>query len=346
MEDAPLWLLSDHLGSTAVAANTDATQHSRKGYKAFGETRFAAGSLPTRYQFTGQASHESDFGLYFYKARWYDPALSRWASPDPIIPELHNPLAFDRYSYAYNNPIRYRDSSGHCIDGVTTIACILGGAMIVGAIASYAIQVADNRESGMGWGDALTTNISGEKIVAGAVIAGGVVVGAVAVGTIVTAGAVSLGLTGTAACADGDCTNEAQAVGQVVQNGANIITNNTGSGYNSFNAFKYAQGPAGSGMAWHHIVEQNPTNISSFGSQAINNTSNLIRLPSGVGLLHQRISGYYSSIQPLVTGSDTLTVRQWLQTKSFEFQWNFGIELIMRFGGAKYIIDQFGDKPK
>ena len=71
-EDASLWLLGDHLGSASVAANTNGTQHSRKGYKAFGESRFAVGSLSTRYQFTGQASHEADFGLYFYKARWYD----------------------------------------------------------------------------------------------------------------------------------------------------------------------------------------------------------------------------------------------------------------------------------
>jgi hypothetical protein len=82
--------------------------------------------------------------------------------------------------------------------------------MIVGAIAGYAVQVADNRANGMDWGDALTTNISGEKIAAGAVLAGGVVVGAVAVGTIATAGAAALGLTASAACADGDCTNEAQ----------------------------------------------------------------------------------------------------------------------------------------
>ena len=109
----PLWLLGDHLGSTAVVANTDATQHSRKGYKAFGETRFAAGSLPTRYQFTGQASHESDFGLYFYKARWYDPALGRWTSLDTVVPSPGNPLDWDRYSYTRNNPIKYLDPGGH-----------------------------------------------------------------------------------------------------------------------------------------------------------------------------------------------------------------------------------------
>ena len=112
-EDAPLWLLGDHLGSTSVVANTDATQHSRKGYKAFGESRFTVGSLPTRYQFTGQASHEADFGLYFYKARWCDPALSRWSQPDTVVPSPENPLDWDRYSYTRNNPLKYTDPDGH-----------------------------------------------------------------------------------------------------------------------------------------------------------------------------------------------------------------------------------------
>ena len=109
----PLWLLGDHLGSTAVVANTNGTQHSRKGYKAFGESRFAAGSLPTRYQFTGQASHESDFGLYFYKARWYDPYLSRFSQPDQIIPDPYNPQDWNRYQYTRANPLKYTDPTGH-----------------------------------------------------------------------------------------------------------------------------------------------------------------------------------------------------------------------------------------
>ena len=142
-EDAPLWLLGDHLGSTAVVANTDATQHSRKGYKAFGETRFAVGSLPTRYQFTGQASHEADFGLYFYKARWYDAYLNRWTSPDSIIPLGQGVQAFDRYAYVNNSPVVYNDSSGHCaicmiVVGVALVADVAYlGANAMGWIPDY-----------------------------------------------------------------------------------------------------------------------------------------------------------------------------------------------------------------
>jgi hypothetical protein len=31
--------------------------------------------LPTRYTFTGQYSYSAGFGLLFFNARWFDPAL-------------------------------------------------------------------------------------------------------------------------------------------------------------------------------------------------------------------------------------------------------------------------------
>jgi hypothetical protein len=37
------------------------------------------------------------------------------------------------------------------------------------------------------------------------------------------------------------------------------------------------------------------------------------------------VSGFYSSIQWDVTGSRTLTVRQWLSTQSYEAQRKFGL---------------------
>jgi len=47
-------------------------------------------------------------------------------------------------------------------------------------------------------------------------------------------------------------------------------------GFHSFAAFKRAMGPAGDGMAWHHIVEQGGGNLERFGAEAIHSTSNLI----------------------------------------------------------------------
>jgi hypothetical protein len=68
-------------------------------------------------------------------ARWYDSSLGRWTQPDVIIPDPSNPLDWDRYSYVRNNSIRYSDSSGHCIDGLTTLTCIT--ALTVFAVTYY-----------------------------------------------------------------------------------------------------------------------------------------------------------------------------------------------------------------
>jgi hypothetical protein len=83
-------------------------------------------------------------------------------------------------------------------------------------------------------------------------------------------------------------------------------------------------------MDWHHIVEQGGKNAWKFGVEAIHRTSNLIRVPREI---HHRITGYYGSIQPAVTQSNTLTVRQWLSTQSYSAQLEFGWQTIRRFGG-------------
>ncbi len=147
--------------------------------------------------------------MYDYKARHYDPLLGRFTSPDTLIPEPGSPLAWDRYAYVKNNPVRFNDPTGHCIDGATTALCI---AMAAGAIAGYALQVGENRAQGMDWGAALTTNISGEKILAGALIGGGVVLGA----AIASVGIAAIGTTTGIVCADGDCTNEVRGANSAV----------------------------------------------------------------------------------------------------------------------------------
>ncbi|NOH04094.1 MAG: hypothetical protein HND47_20050 [Chloroflexi bacterium] len=67
---------------------------------------------PTQYTYTGQYSYTADFGLMFYNARWYDPYLKRFAQADTIVPPGAQGL--DRYLYALNSPIQYKDPSGHC----------------------------------------------------------------------------------------------------------------------------------------------------------------------------------------------------------------------------------------
>jgi RHS repeat-associated protein len=86
-------------------------------YLPFGEERDLAGysmSGLTDYTYTGQRSlGEGMGGLMDYKARMYSPHLGRFISADTIVPNPMNLQSLNRFSYTYNNPIKYTDPSGH-----------------------------------------------------------------------------------------------------------------------------------------------------------------------------------------------------------------------------------------
>ncbi len=105
-------------------------------------------------------------------------------------------------------------------------------------------------------------------------------------------------------------------------NGAAATAPNGFRAWGSFSGFKSAMGPAGPGKEWHHIVGQTPGNVKRFGPKAIHNTENIIPMDKSI---HTRLNSLYSSIQRDITGSSTLTVRQWLSTQSYEAQREFGL---------------------
>lgn len=107
------YIHSDHLGSTTLLTDESGNEVSRIHYSPYGSIIESSGSLPTDRLYTGQRREES-IGLYDYRARFYDPYLNQFISPDPIIPDLANPQSWNRYAYVFNNPVRYSDPSGHC----------------------------------------------------------------------------------------------------------------------------------------------------------------------------------------------------------------------------------------
>ena len=134
------YLLSDHLGSTSITTNNTGAKVSEMRYreeslwdKPWGEVRYSwtatQSTTPAyrlaKYTYTGQYSYMDDpstttvtegFGLMFYNARMYDPALGRFTSADTIIPGGAQGL--DRYAYVNNSPVNFTDPSGHkCSDG-------------------------------------------------------------------------------------------------------------------------------------------------------------------------------------------------------------------------------------
>ena len=106
------YLLTDHLGSTALVVKSDGSIYGQQRYHPYGTGRPTDTALPTDYRFTGQLE-EGTIGLYDYGARFYDPLLGRFLSADTVVPQPGNPQALNRYSYVLNNPLKYTDPGGN-----------------------------------------------------------------------------------------------------------------------------------------------------------------------------------------------------------------------------------------
>ncbi|WCN14256.1 hypothetical protein GV054_15275 [Marinomonas mediterranea] len=60
--------------------------------------------------------HLDNVGLIHMNGRVYDPEIARFTSADPIIQDPTYLQNYNRYSYTWNNPLRYTDPSGFEID--------------------------------------------------------------------------------------------------------------------------------------------------------------------------------------------------------------------------------------
>jgi RHS repeat-associated protein len=92
----------------------------------------------TKRNYTGQ--YRDDTGLLYYHARYYDPVLGRFISPDTLVPDPTDPQDLNRYTYAKNNPMRYTDPTGHCVGPVLIICAVGVGALVVMGGATIATQ--------------------------------------------------------------------------------------------------------------------------------------------------------------------------------------------------------------
>lgn len=90
--------------------------------------------------------------------RLFWPYLNHFTQHDSIVPDPSNSQAWDRYAYAYNNPIRYNDPSGHC---PVCVGLVLAGAFFIfnGTSDSYQPNLSnaelESRQSSVELGTAL-----------------------------------------------------------------------------------------------------------------------------------------------------------------------------------------------
>ncbi len=104
----------DHLTGSNVDTDESGALNQVLDYYAFGATRIDEqyGNFTNDYKFTGKEK-DTETGLYYYGARYYNSELGRFISRDTWEGELENPQSLNRYSYTVNNPLKYTDPTGN-----------------------------------------------------------------------------------------------------------------------------------------------------------------------------------------------------------------------------------------
>jgi RHS repeat-associated protein len=106
----PYWVHVDHLGSIQAETDASGVEVHRKTYRPFGDILSSAGTLEDEPRgYVGQRRDAS--GLQYLHARYYDPALGRFISPDLVI-DGPSTVGLNRYAYSGNDPVNRKDING------------------------------------------------------------------------------------------------------------------------------------------------------------------------------------------------------------------------------------------
>lgn len=135
--DKIYYVLTDHLGSITQLLDENGNVVKERSYDAWGRMRDPqtwTALPPTGVSDgwdRGYTAHEHipKFGIINMNGRLYDPLLGRMMEPDPHVQDLTYTQNFNRYSYVWNNPLKYTDPTGEYIGWDDLIAAIAGGAI-------------------------------------------------------------------------------------------------------------------------------------------------------------------------------------------------------------------------
>jgi RHS repeat-associated protein len=80
-------------------------------YDAFGNSFTVSGTTPNEFMYRGE-QYDSDLGLYYLRARYYNPLTGRFMSRDPEDGKLTDPKSLHKYLYANGDPVNRIDPLG------------------------------------------------------------------------------------------------------------------------------------------------------------------------------------------------------------------------------------------
>jgi RHS repeat-associated protein len=98
----------DGLGSITSLTNSSGAIANSYTYDSFGNVTASTGTVSNPFAYTAR-EFDPEAGLYYYRARYYDPTVGRLISEDPLGFAGSGPSLF---AYAFNNPTNFIDPYG------------------------------------------------------------------------------------------------------------------------------------------------------------------------------------------------------------------------------------------
>jgi RHS repeat-associated protein len=145
----------------------------REDYLPFGATRQ---NPPSNTDDVGYTGHVQDAatGLTYMQARYYDPVVSRFLSPDPVGFSTARPEMFNRYAYVGNDPINATDPDGRVLRAIVSGAKIVRRTIKAHGNVNKAVrdEIADIMDTGATLADPSASGF--EKLIAVGELASGI----------------------------------------------------------------------------------------------------------------------------------------------------------------------------
>ena len=126
--------LTDALGSVIATTDGAGALKTQYTYEPYGRTTATGEATSNPFKYTGR--EDDGTGLYYYRARYYNPSFQRFISSDPI--GLSGGL--NTYEYVGGNPLSFRDPTGKWCAGVNLNANLDAGIYIAGASLTVSVE--------------------------------------------------------------------------------------------------------------------------------------------------------------------------------------------------------------
>jgi RHS repeat-associated protein len=104
-------MVKDHLASNRLVLRVGGATM-RADYGPFGQPLTSNGSVPLQGKGYINERYDPETGLQYLNARYHDPLLGRFLTPDTWDPDIPG-VDINRYAYAGNDPVNMSDANGH-----------------------------------------------------------------------------------------------------------------------------------------------------------------------------------------------------------------------------------------